>query len=85
MKSLKQWIVRWLGVEEVLIYHAQAISRANASAESNKVSLDRFLQAAKAFDELSPERKAESDKLGDAVIGRLIAEDMARRHTEGKL
>lgn len=35
--------------------------------------------------EVDPVRRADSDKLADEVIERLKAEDMARRHTEGKL
>lgn len=36
-------------------------------------------------DELDPARKAESDKLGEAVIKRLEAENKARKHTLGEL
>jgi len=33
--------------------------------------------------EFDPDRKAESDRLGEEVIKRLQAEDWARKHTEG--
>lgn len=35
--------------------------------------------------EIDPARKTESDRLGEEAIARLIADSMARRHTEGKL
>jgi hypothetical protein len=43
------------------------------------------LQPMFARSEFDPERRAESDKLGQEVIERLIAEDWARKHTPGEL
>lgn len=36
-------------------------------------------------DELNPKRKAASDKLGEAIRKRMLAEDLARRHTTGEI
>jgi hypothetical protein len=43
------------------------------------------IQPLLAVDELDPTRKAESDRLGEEVINRLRAEDLARQHTLGKI
>lgn len=61
------------------LYHAKRI-------EPLILALGRLIATDKAFvtDELDPKRKAESDKLADKAISRLMADDWARKHTVGE-
>lgn len=94
---IKHAIRKWLGVDEILtelrILNSGVFSTANkvVSLDKNvRIQTDALgriiakIDSAYAGSELTLERKTESDKLGDDVIAKLMAEDRARRQTEGK-
>lgn len=82
---MRRLIIRWLGIDLELKHLQYEIDQVRTEARKARVDLGFLLRAAKAFDELSPERKVESDKIGDAIIGRLLADDMARQKLKGEL
>ena len=80
---MRNWIRRWLGISELM----QLTEKAYKAAESASYDVGVLRAEITAIwtDELNPARKAASDALGQKVIARLKAEDMARRHTLGEL
>lgn len=94
---MKKWIIQWLGLTEIdqqidfIRTDLYKISQLQITTLNQirtitpgMARIITKLDPQFARNELDPERKAESDKLGDEVIAKLIAEDKARRHTFGE-
>jgi hypothetical protein len=73
---MKQWLRRFLGIDE--------INNELVSIDEQLMKLRNEL-AVTFFDETHPTRKALSDELGNRMIAKLKAEDMARKLTTGEL
>lgn len=80
---MRQWIRKWLGLEAVneQLYY---LNKQNDEILLEIIKLRSDLTAT-FTDELDPKRKAMSDRLGQKMIEKLKAEDMARRHTLGEI
>lgn len=74
---MKQWLRKLLGIEDIL----DALERIHM----DNLKLRSDFTVTMGADELDPRRKAASDAIGQEVIRRMVAEDMARKHTTGKL
>ena len=94
---MKNWIRNWLGING--LKSAQSITLSSIGDVHRKLAtLDGRIAATNAGlgrviahldpmyakDELDPERRKESEKIGEAVEKKLLAEDWARKHTAGE-
>lgn len=96
MKWIHDRLCKWLGIWDIefrldkqrttLRELEAAMGRveqaSRVSIEAVRKAINNKMDPRSPFD---PERKAESDKIGEQVLKQLYAEDRARRHTEGKL
>lgn len=82
MNKLRTWLRRWLGVPTTSnISHELAVGLDNIRRE---ILLLRNELAVTMGDEHDPKRKALSDQLGSRMRQKLLGEENARRHMEGK-
>lgn len=92
---MKQLIQRWLGLEEIQARTRSATQTLNEIQRKQEAHLRQLkilysgigriiakVDPNYARDEINPERKAESDKLGAEAMKKLIAEHLARNPHE---
>jgi len=98
---MRQWIRKWLGLEAMnqQLYELdrtcdrieRKMDKLYSGVNVNTVALGHILGQIKPIlaqaeeIDLNPERRKASDELGEQIIEKLKAEDMARRHTAGEL
>jgi len=94
---MKRWFQNWLGISEIAVGVADIqLFQLGLADQQEKIREDlgailpglgrviAKLDPMYGRDELDPERIAESDAIGEAVIERLKDEHAARMHMEGK-
>lgn len=95
---MNNWVRRWLGLEQDFATLARMIADNADKLKVIEKNINRTVVTSQAVGRLvarldpnyakteldNPERKAESDRLGEEVIAKLEAEDRARRHTLGE-
>lgn len=88
MRWIRGALREWLGIQDFSGDISELSRRLDEVEAASRVSMEAVRKAVNAkMDSRSPfdpERKAESDAIGDRVLKQLYAEDAARRHTEGK-
>ena len=60
------------------------IERTYSQTHDCLYKFNQFMLIAQRLDELNPDRRAESDRIGAAAIAKMLAEDAARHKQEGR-
>ena len=84
LRDIWWWLTGRTAIEEMIQDRYERITDRLISVNEEIFKLRNEL-AVTFNDELSPKRKELSDELGRRMQAKLIAEDKARRHAEGRL
>lgn len=88
MNRTRDWIRRWLGIDG-LRYEIGEVQRGIKNlAIANRLGIGQIIAKIDPMfgkPEIDADRKAESDKLSQEAIARILADDMARKHTLGEI